>query len=71
MMLFHRISIVARSLPVRTVTCARLIHIDLDSNETIVPLSKFDLSKPLIGRTNGWLNHFARRNETLIFSFRS
>jgi len=52
MMLFHRISIVTRSLPVRTVTCARLIHIDPDSNEKIVPLSKFDLSKPLIGRTN-------------------
>lgn len=53
MMLFHRISIVTRLLPVRTVTCARLIHIDPDSNEKLVPLSKFDLSKPLIGRTNG------------------
>ena len=38
---------------IRSMTVTRMIHIESDPNEKIVPLSKFDLSKPLIGRTTG------------------
>lgn len=65
MMLLHRISLLTRPFTLRTVTCVRSIHIDPDGDETVVPLSKFDLSKPLIGRTNG-MNQ--REEEILVLS---
>jgi hypothetical protein len=52
MMILHRISLLTR-LHVRPIVFTQAIHIEADPNEKIVPLSKFDLSKPLIGRTNG------------------
>ena len=56
MMILHRISLLTR-LHARPIifTQAQAIHIESDPEEKIVPLSKFDLSKPLIGRTNGKL----------------
>ncbi|CAF0736882.1 unnamed protein product [Adineta ricciae] len=36
----------------QSILSIRAIHIDSDPNEKIVPLSKFDLSRPLVGRTN-------------------
>ncbi len=52
MMILHRISLLTR-LHARPIVFTQAIHIESDANEKIVPLSKFDLSKPLIGRTNG------------------
>jgi hypothetical protein len=52
MMILHRISLLTR-LYTRPIIFAQAIHIDSDPNEKVVPLSKFDLSKPLIGRTTG------------------
>jgi len=52
MMILHRISLLTR-LHTRLIISAQAIHLESDPNEKIVPLSKFDLSKPLIGRTAG------------------
>lgn len=52
MMILHRISLLTR-LHVRPIVFAQGIHTESDPGEKIIPLSKFDLSKPLIGRTNG------------------
>ena len=53
-MMLRRISLLSR-LPRRTLLVTRAIHIEADANEKVIPLSQFDLSKPLIGRTNGRL----------------
>ena len=52
MMILHRISLLTR-LNTRSLLFIQSIHIDADPNEKVIPLSKFKLDKPLIGRTNG------------------
>lgn len=52
MILTHRISVLAHFYT-RPIVFARTIHVESDADEKLVRLSKFDLSKPLIGRTHG------------------
>ena len=52
MLTLHRLSLLTRA-SARSMISTQLIHIESDANEKVIPLSQFDLSKPLIGRTAG------------------
>lgn len=52
MMILHRISLLTR-VHTRSMLFTQAIHLDADLGEKVIPLSKFKLDKPLIGRTNG------------------
>lgn len=51
----------------RSIIFARAIHVQPDPDEKVVPLSKFDLSKPLIGRTNGMNSPDIRMLHMIVF----
>lgn len=52
MMILHRISLLTR-VHTRSMVFTQTIHLDADPGEKVIPLSKFKLDKPLVGRTNG------------------
>ena len=66
--MLHRISLLTR-LPTRMMVVTHALHIDVDSNEKVIPLSKFDLSKPMIGRTNGRLRSTLFSRGCLVLSY--